>query len=602
MPGLAPDATINLIENIDDVLDFREWLGCRRNWLGVDIETTGLNLGRDRIRLCQFGDTQKGWALSWEDWRGVVKDIMPRYKAPMVFHNAAFDLGFLKRDGVDVPQRFVHDTMIMCHLIEPRYAIGLKPSAAKYVDKSAWAGKDALTEAFKGGGWNWGTIPIDHPSYYVYSVMDTMLTSALADVLWPKIESSRYIYEIEMACIHVLRDARLRGVNVDLDYTQRTKAMLLAEMAQCQTKLPFEPSKDRQIYQFFERSGRERGYSNMLETWWPWRTDTDNCSFDDDALKWAEEAFPNIVPPLRTWRKNAKLVNSYLDNILDMNVDGILRCNIKQVGARTGRMSITEPALQTLPRGRSVRDAFIPREGHKIVLADYAQMEARVFASYANCQPMIDSFVRGDDQHTWVASLCYEKPMEEVDPLTERQIAKNVGYANIYGAGNAKIAITAGAPLPVIEAFKEKYDALFPEVELFKQSLIGTVMKRIYDEGEGYVVTRLGRRIPVDKDKPYKGLNYLVQGSATGDILKLKLVELAEAGLDEYIRLPIHDEIYSEVPDDCVDEALHILETTMPETRLFTCPLAIETDVVERWGEHYEKDPTKRYHYERTAA
>lgn len=598
MPGLAPDATITLVESIDDVLDLRAWLGDRRDWLGCDIETTGLNLGRDRIRLVQFGDRQRGWAVGWEDWGGAIKDLIPRYQGRIAFHNASFDLGFLKRDGVRVPQRWVHDTMIMAHLLEPRFAIGLKPQAAKHVGQEAWMGKDALAAAFHGGKWDWSTIPIDHPSYYIYSAMDTMLTAALAEVLWPKVQPFRFVYEVEMGCIHVLRDARLRGVRVDLDYSETTRARLLAENEGLRARLPIDPGKDTQLRALFERLGVERGWGMRLENWWPWRTEKDNVSFDDDALEWAEPKFPDIVPPIRTWRKNTKLVNSYFDNILGMNVDEILRCNIKQVGARTARMSITEPALQTLPRGRVVRDAFIPREGHKIVLADYSQMEARVFASEAGCQAMIDAFIRDEDQHTWVASLCYHDGDQSKVTEEERQIAKNYGYANIYGAGIPKMAATAGIPVAVAEAFKQRYDQMFPEIEQYKQKLINDVMMQIRDSGEGYVTTVLGRKLPVDRDKPYKGLNYKVQGSATGDVLKLKLIELAEAGLADWIRLPIHDEVFSEVPNDCVDDALHILREVMPETRLYACPLAIETDVCERWGEHYEKDPTRRYHYE----
>lgn len=599
MPKLSPNATVTLVESLDDVLDFRDWLGSRRSWLGCDIETSGLNLGRDRIRLCQFGDLERGWALPWEDWRGVIKDVLPKYRGDIAFHNASFDLGFLKRDGVQVPQRYTHDTMIMAHLIEPRYAIGLKPQAAKHVGPEAWAGKDALATAFRGGGWDWASIPVDHPSYYIYSAMDTMLTAALAEALWPKVQQYRKVYEVEMGCIHVLRDARLRGVRVDLEYSEATRARLIAENAAYRAQLPIDPGKDRQIHAMFEKLGQDNGLNSKLESWWPWRTENDNVSFDDDALAWAEQYFPTIVPPLRKWRKNEKLINSYFNNIIGMNVDGILRCNIKQVGARTGRMSITEPALQTLPRGRIVRDAFIPScEDSVLVLADYSQMEARVFASYAGCQPMIEAFKRGDDQHTWVAALCYHDGDESLVEPEERAVAKNYGYANIYGAGISKMAATAGVPVGVVEGFKQTYDTMFPEIEAFKQNLIGTVMHRMREEGEGYVHTILGRRVPVDKDKPYKGLNYLVQGSSTGDVLKLKLIELAEAGMSEFIRLPIHDEVFSDVPKDCVPDALEILRNVMPETRLFSCPLDIETDVCARWGEHYEKDPTKRFQYE----
>jgi DNA polymerase-1 len=603
---LDPNAKITLVETLDDVLDMRSWLGERRSggWLGVDVETEGLNLGRDRIRLCQYGDLSRGWAMPWEDWRGAVKDTLPVYDRQIVFHNSTFDLAMLKRDGVTVPEVLVDDTMIMAHLVNPASWIGLKPLAAKLVGKEALMGKDALTDLFHGGGYSWATVPIDHPSYWLYSVMDTMLTVGIAEELWPKVRDDYLrIYEIEMGCIHVLRDARLKGMLVDLEYTERTRAQLMSDMAELRVRIPCDPGKDRQVRDLLE----ERGQRGPLASWWPFRTDSGEVSVDKDALKFFEPEFPELIPPIRRWREKSKLVGTYLNNILSENVDSVLRPNIKQVGARTSRMSITDPALQTLPRGRIVRDAFIPRDGCRIVLADFSQVEARVFAALADCQPMIDSFVRGEDQHAWVASLAYHHGNQELVTPLQRQISKNVGYANLYGAGIPKIAATASAAtdtpvsIATIEDFMSRYNSLFPEIAQFKQEIIGEMHRRYQEEGESYVTTRLGRRLIVDHDKPYVAINYVTQASATSDVLKLKICELDAAGLGPYIRLPIHDEVFMEVPDEDVDDVLETTHRVMPERELYApCPLDIETDVVMTWGEHYSDDPTKRFHWHDT--
>jgi DNA polymerase-1 len=102
------------------------------------------------------------------------------------------------------------------------------------------------------------------------------------------------------------------------------------------------------------------------------------------------------------------------------------------------------------------------------------------------------------------------------------------------------------------------------------------------------VTTRLGRRLPVDDDKVYSAVNYLIQSSATADVLKLKIAELAASGLEDYIRLPVHDEILFEVPDDEVADVLATINEIMPERQLFgDCHLEIDTDVLDRWGDHY---------------
>lgn len=601
MPRLAPDAQVTLVETLDDVLDMRTWLGERRDWLGVDLETTGFNLGRDRVRLAQLGDLTHGWALPWDGWKGAFRESVEAYRREVVFHNATFDWAFLEREGVRVRQELVHDTMVMAHLVNPASRIGLKPTAARLVGPEALLGKDALDDAFKAGGWDYATIPIDHPAYWTYSAMDTMLTAAIAGELWPEVERDyARVYDVEMGSIRVLVPARLRGMAVDVGYAHRTRSQFLSDMERLRGRVPVDPGKDRQVRDLFDGLGREMG-RGPLGSWWPFRTDKGEVSVDDDALKYFQGEFPDLIPPLRGWRKRQRMVSAYLNNILELNVDGVLRCSIKQVGARTGRMSITEPALQTLPRGRHVRDAFVAREGHRLLLADYSQAEARVFASLAGCRAMIDSFLRGEDQHTWVAALCYhyggDEAAQALVTKIQRQISKNVGYANIYGAGDEKIAATASdaadepVGLDVIRDFKARYNEIFPEVEAFKQRILAEMHRRKRDEGSMYVRTQLGRRLVVDPDKPYTAFNYLVQPSATADVLKLKLCEMDAAGLGDYILLPVHDEVLMEVPDGEVDDAREAVRRVMPERDMFECPLEIETDVVDRWGDHYRDYP-----------
>jgi DNA polymerase-1 len=571
----------HFVENLDEVNELLAWLGNRRDFLGFDIETTGLNVGRDDIRLVQFGDPTDGWALRYDDWKGVVKEVFKRYDRPVVAHNAIFDTKFLKRDGIVVPQHLVHDSMVMSHLWDPRYSIGLEASGARYVDRRAFVGKKALAAAYKGGNWNFRTIPVDHPSYWVYGACDTVLTSLLATELWPEIQPFRKIYDVELACIHVLRDAGLRGMRIDLDYTMSKKAELESEMARLEQDIPFEPGKSQQIIDWLLGQGAKLTAKTEKGEW----------STDDDALAEFQTRWPLTIASLRLWKKHDKLVNSYLNNFAEMNVESILYPSVKVCGARTGRMSVTEPALQTLPRGTAIRDAFISREGQTLILSDYDACELRVLASYAEEEAMIEAFERGEDMHRWTAAQAYwEGDVPSVtDP--QRQVAKNAGYARIYGAGNAKIALTAGVDVAVIDEFMERYNQLFPGVGTFMKRVITQIRERTFhgDPRTGYVDTVLGRRLPVEHDKAYKGINYLIQASATADLTKLKLVEFANAGLDDFILLPVHDEIICECPDDQVEEVVQTVAEVMPEHKLFSCPIAIDTETTKRWGSKYAK-------------
>lgn len=594
MTALAPDLKITLVQSLDEALDLRAWLSDRRDFLAVDVETEGVNLGRDKIRLFQIGDTRRGFALAWEDWRGLVKDVLPQYRGKIAAHNLTFDLATMKRDGVHLQERLSHCTMIMAHLVNSGTRIGLKPTAARIVGPQALMGQGELEEAFQKYGWNWATVPLTYPAYWHYGVLDTCLTSAIAEHLYPLVQADyAEIYEIEMASIFVLCDARLRGMRVDLDYVQETRASMLAEMAELDertfSKIGLAPSSDKKVREYIESVAQQ----GPLGSWWPFRTEKGEVSVDDDALRFFESDFPDLIPDLRRWRRCNFLVGHYFDNILHNHVDSIVRPNIRQV-LRTGRMSITDPPLQTLPRGTDVRDAFIAREKHKIVQADFQQMELRGLAYYSQCRPMIEAFQRGEDMHSWVGAYVYHDGNQDRLTKLQRQVSKNVNFAKGYGAGDTKIAATAGVDVETIKEFQSKYDALFPEIKQFMQTLIGQMHQRHKADKQMWVKTVLGRRLVVDDEKPYVGVNYLNQGGMTGDILKLKIVELDAAGVGNYILLPVHDELLFDVPDEDIDDVLETVNRVMPERQLLgDCHLTIDTDVVERWGDHF-RNPADR--------
>lgn len=572
------DATLTLVDTLDEALAMREWLGQRREWLGFDIETTGLIVGRDKIRMVQVGDPDHGWAVPYERWSGLIHDTLGRYdSSAMVAHNALFDLKFLKHDGIIIPTHLVHDTMIMSHLDSPMSANGLKPTCKRIFGPAAGAGELALKLAMQKQKWGWASVPYDFPAYWAYSALDTVLTSKLAETLYPRIASDgrKKIYEVEMGCINVLKDAELAGLQIDLDYVAETRQKLETYMSELEPHIPIKnPNSDKQVLELLQSMGAKL-----------WRrTERGNLSCDDDALiEVAEKAgegtqLHTLATCLSGWRKSSRLISNYISNFEDMNVDTILRCSVRTVGARTGRMSITQPALQTLPRGPIIRSAFVAREGQSFVLCDYEQLELRVLASYAQEATMLEAIHRDEDLHDFVAGELYGQDFTR----EQRQVAKNCNFGKAYGAGTATFANTAGISMPEAEKFIHMYDNKFPGVARFQQEVIKQVKER------GYVETILGRKIPVEKDKAYKGTNYLVQSSATADLLKLKIVECSNAGLHDYFRLPIHDELMFEIPDDFVEEGARIVQEVMTERDLFNCPLTASPEIVKNWGDKYK--------------
>lgn len=596
---LADIANIRLrrAASVEHVWEFFEWLGQRREFLAVDIETSGLLIGYDKIRLAQFGDGDAGWAFDYSEWRGVVADAIKKYDRKIVCHNLLFDSKHLKHDGIVIPQKLAHDSMIMTHLANPSAAMGLKPAAAHWIDKRAGVGQELLKKAMAQGGWTWATIPTWVPAYWQYGVLDTCLSSLLAEKLYP--ETRKVPYEIELASIHCLREAELAGLRVDEGYRRLAEDKLAYHVAALEAQLQgiapgLNPGSDKQVIDALHSLGAR----------WEVYTENGNLSVDKDVLKWlgseAGGSFP-MAGVLGEWRKNERLLNSYIRKFADvgyginpkgeavgLGVHGELHPSTKPVAARTGRMSVTDPPLQTLPRGRVIRDAIIPREGHCFVMADFSGMEMRVLASFAQEAEMLAAYARGEDLHNFTAEKLYGPSFTK----PQRTLCKNGGFANIYGAGVEKFAVTAEIDVDAARVFRKQYDEMFPGIKGFAAQVVGQVIDSAGGRRRGYGHVTLidGRWLPVEAEKAYKGVNFRIQGSCAV-VLKQKIVQLDHAGIGQYFRLAVHDELIYEVPIEYRFEVQRIIEEVMPDSTSFPgVTLEIDSDIVHRWGDHYRDD------------
>lgn len=568
---------LTLVEDGRDVENLLSWLGERRDWLGFDTETTGVNLGRDHVRLAQFGDRDHGWAIPLENygWGGAVTEVFKRYDRPIVMHNSIFDWSYMQRDGIHVPQAQVHDTMVMAQLVTSALPIGLKPTAARLVDRKAVTGQAVLKDAMKKQGWTWETVPLDYPGYWQYGALDPVLTCRIAEKLWPKVEE-RYLrsYEIEMAAIRALRDAQITGLRVDVPYAERMSVELGVEMQALAAQMPdndkgkLNPNSDKQLVEFLQQSG-----ATLTK-----RTESGKSfSVEDDVLKYWQPRIP-ILEQVRRYRYCMKLKSSYFDNMLALQTDETVHPSIRVLGAqKTGRMSITSPALQTLPKSKIGRSAFIARPGCTLMSCDFKGIEMRLLAHMAQDKQMMENYANDIDQHDWLAE----------NAGVSRTVAKTAGFAKIYGAGESKFAISSGLPLTDAQNFLARYDELFPGVASFLERMANEVHASTDDKRWGKVYTEFGRKLMVPKDKAYMGVNYRDQGTA-GEVLKLKIAELDNAGLGEFIRLPIHDEILFEIPDEQVQEVGQTIHEVMPERQLFSVNLEIDMETCRCWGDLYD--------------
>ena len=424
---------VTLVDSAEKAANFIAWLSQRRPYNAIAIDTeTGERAGRPRqdalspwhgdLRLVQVGDGMAGWAIPWNEWSGVFYEAMDKFDGPLVCHNIAFEARwFAVKSHWEIPWHRAHDTMIMAHLIDPLGPGGLKPLSENLIDPRAAHMQEKLDLGLVENGWTWGTVPIDFQPYWSYGALDPILTMRLWEKFYEQCGPGKpyhKAYEIEMATRKIVTRMEINGARVDVDYSKNKYKELLDYTDSVkkwgqETYSGTSMTSNIQLVRLFEKLGAE-----IIEL-----TPSGQKSCTKDQLKLlvrdGNAEIKNLAETILKLRKAEKLANTYFLNFIDKNVDGLLHPSVKTLGARTSRMSITDPALQTLPKGdETVRRAFIPRdEDHVIITSDLDQVEFRMFASLSRDPNLINLFNRADatgsDPFTEIGREVYQDPSIE---------------------------------------------------------------------------------------------------------------------------------------------------------------------------------------------
>ena len=597
---------LHLVDNVQKAQDFLRWLGERRphDAVAVDIETGELlgNPSKDalspwhgKIRLVQVGDGEQGWSIPWDEWSGVFYEAMEKFDGPIVCHNIAFEAKWFEMQSRwSMPWHRAHDTMIMSQVIDPLGSAALKKLTSQYVDSKAAALQTHLDNSLSENGWTWGTVPTNFEPYWAYGALDTVLTMRLFERFWKQCgPGTAYSipYELEMATRKIVTRMELNGARVDLDYSQKKFDELNAYGESVRQwgldTYGTSITSNIQLVRLMEKLGAE-----ITET-----TPSGQKSASKDQLKMllrdGNDEVKQLADIVLKQRKADKLANTYFKNFLEGNIDGIMHPSVRTMGARTGRMSITEPALQTLPSGdATVRRAFIPKDDdHVIIASDLDQVEFRLTANLSQDPDLINLFNESDrtggDVFTEIMKQVYQDPTAQKSD-NRRKLIKGVVYGKLYGAGVATMALTAGVSDAQMKSVVDAFDGSYPGVKLMAQAIEDIGMKRLRAEGAGYVKTKTGRRLPCDDDRVYSLTNYLIQASAA-EIFKQNLVKLDNADLTELLIVPVHDEIVLNAPKENVKEIMETVRECMTTREGWSVPLTAGVDgPFDNWGQKYE--------------
>lgn len=524
---------------------------------------TGKNaVPQDIPFVISVGNSEENWTLRGDpETLHELWSIFEDDSIEKVAHNIKFDMHMLANIGITVKGR-LHDTLVLAKLInENRKSFTLKEVARehdgiiKYEDtvdlyKRSHRVKryDELPEILLGS----------------YANADIYNCARVFICEYPLLaeENLLDVYDTECDCIWPLYMMERVGMQLDPDYEQPLKQELQHKADQMEAEIydavghKFNLNSTAQLYDALLTIGVD-------DSWIP-KTDKGNPSLDKKAMdKLANFYHIDLVSKILAYRQANKLLVTYAYGIYEQRdaVDKI-HANINQCEATTGRMSITKPAMQTIPRDdKHIKRAIIPGKGHWLVYLDYSQVEYRIYAHYMKSEHLIELINKGYDVHAATAALLNHEHVDSFmerlhaeDPTAkkQRQRAKTINFALLYGVGAGHLSELLNCDINEARQIKQEYFSAIPEANAFINQVQQVVIQR------GYIRNYYGRRRRLKPDECYKAPNSLIQGCAA-DVMKKQLCKLYHYIQDNNLKTTminiVHDEVQLCVPDD---ELIHV--------------------------------------------
>lgn len=532
--------------------------------IAVDIETDSLIPEQGKIRLISWADRNGSYASEKLD------NIAHNLANPdilKVFHNAAFDVYWLKAKGYEAVN--YTDTLVMAQIINNKVvqANSLADVAWRYLRIRLDKG---LQEAK-----NWvGELTEQHLEY---GKKDAEMTYRLYWVLMDRIEELYLegVLEREIKALPAIIKLKTDGIIFDyLGWSQQVEK--------------FVEEKDSLEDQIKQELGAPnlnlRSPQQLKEALTNIGIEVDSTT--EEVLAKYED-LSSIIATIRKYKKLQKKISSFGDKLKSyIGVDGRIRGDWRLIGTNTSRMSCTSPNLQGMPT--LSKQYFKASKGNKFIIADYAQIELVVLAQLSNDPVMLESFRRGIDLHVRTAAMILGKSPEEVT-ATERKIAKTANFGLIYGMSayglQKRIKAQCGIDLTLAQAeqFRNCYFQLYQGVRDFQDSMLKS--QRIESLGGKYWDKEIGE-LPAGAITRF---NYPIQTTAAEGFKESLAILLEQMGAAWKLVCAIHDEIVLEVPEPDASRAAIVLEESMIKgmTKLIDkVPVRVDVKI----GDHWLKD------------
>ncbi len=510
--------------------------------------------------------------------------------------NLKYDMLLLKRYGISISP--LDDTMLLSYIFESgdvghgmdelsQRHLGHKPIAFKDV---AGTGKSSVT---------FDRVPIDRATHY--AAEDADITLRLWMLFKQKLLKARKVtvYEtLERPLVPVLVQMESEGILVDRAVLARLSQEFGTAQAAIETEIhamagtPFNIGSPKQLGEIlFGQMGIAGGKKTATGAW----------STDSDTLEDVAAQGVPMAKRVLDWRQLAKLRSTYTDALQEyINPQtGRVHTSYAMASTSTGRLSSTDPNLQNIPvrteEGRRIRTAFIAAPDHKLVSADYSQIELRVLAHVADIPQLKKAFAEGLDIHAMTASEMFNVPIAGMDSAVRRR-AKAINFGIIYGISAFGLANQLSISREEAGDYIRTYFKRFPGIKTYMDDT-----KKFAHE-HAYVESIFGRRMHLPRihsSNPSErafleraAINAPIQGSAA-DIIRRAMVrmmpELRAHGLNARMLLQVHDELIFEVPDAEVAATLPVVQRVMVDAPMpavkLTVPLQVDARAALNWDE-----------------
>ncbi len=507
------------------------------DYLGVDTETTGLDPHINRLLSVSFSDGKDVWIFLHFHGLGQLKDILEDKTCVKLFHNAKFDLKWLKKH-LNISVHNIYDTMLAEQVIDGDRGnlVALDEVLARRL--GILMSKE-VRQTFE-----------NHPGFIKQPVTDEQILYMAEDVLHlPALREHQLkdivkdklvkVVQLEFDAVPGFMDIELNGYVLDVDlWYQQVKQF--DDLIQQHDQRMRELIGSNYVLSFMNKSiknPKRKTYSvdkinfgsndqlrHIMNDRFKIKTPDTNDKTLEKLLKQKHSKegleFIREIQEVRKWKKR----KGYNYPKYIHPVTGKIHPDIHQIGAGTGRTSVSDPNMQQVPKPEedkveekpkpNMRNLFIPDDLDYVLLrVDYGQQEPRVMAQLCGDPAMLKA-CNEKDVYIEFAKPVYKETISKSDP---RRFLIKTGLLGIaYQSGLETTMASTGLDREQAEAFRSAVKGTFPIMASYADRT--KHMVEIY----GYVMTASGRRRYFDRKKNFftEAVNAPVQGTSA-DMFKI---------------------------------------------------------------------------------